>query len=749
MKKKIYSLIMGICLFFAGIFTFSGCSLVSGASEKKGEAIVMKIGDTNVTRNDLINSFYTYYQNNSSYFAYYDEATIEESFYTWFTVKTMVAEVSNKALYNKTSNPNGYIFYTNKDAEEVWGYVEDYFYDQLNSYEKALYNADGVKEEDFPEWLHDHDEEAETKTGFSFYTSPVKEIKDKYKDYNRKADAAEKLTAEQVYEKIDALNVDLFKYVESEDENGVETKKDITDEGLIYRNKAYSKYLEALQSNAKATGASTKQEDVFKAEVLRIYNAYYDSQIGVIFQNYYLQEHLLDLNGAGDKTSLSDSAVVAKFLDAYYADRQVNKLQDGYVSKMESQDGASLVLYHYEGRNYYFSVQHILVSFTEYVMEQVQNLEGYGVTNAGKVITEKYEKDRKDIADASNLAILTKVNKDAEKGTIVPFGSYYYYDESKKEVYDETEEIFYGYVKLSTGVYDPGTNKVNQTNAKTYQNGDGKDITWESDEAVLMATVDDVVNAYKNNYKVWKSKVDELIASPSKTIDDVIGQEVEDGRYEELRYVLEVAQNMLKLGSTPTEVYNKIASLLFVELEWIYSGDALGNEISNKIGYIVSSQEDNNMNWVVDFAVGAREILDYMKSTDFETDISEADRPIYTRTVITDYGYHIIKIENVYDSEHASIVDISDIPNYSLDADSDYVKEVAKRLNKTYVCNGSNQTLYQYYYDEIYNSFIGTDSAAGTYFLSLEYEWLSQFYEEDKIELIEKVDYHELIESIS
>ena len=63
---------MGICLFFAGVFTFSGCSLVSGSSEKKGEAVVMKIGDTNVTRNDLINSFYTYYQNNSSYFAYYD-----------------------------------------------------------------------------------------------------------------------------------------------------------------------------------------------------------------------------------------------------------------------------------------------------------------------------------------------------------------------------------------------------------------------------------------------------------------------------------------------------------------------------------------------------------------------------------------------------------------------------------------------------------------------------------------------------
>ena len=135
MKKKIYSLIMGICLFFVGVFTFSGCSLMSDDSSKVNAVTVMKIGDTEVTKNDLINAFYTYYQNNSSYFAYYDEKTIEESFYTWFTVKTLVTELSNKALYNEETNPQGYIYYTNDDADVVWGYVEDYFYSQVNAYE--------------------------------------------------------------------------------------------------------------------------------------------------------------------------------------------------------------------------------------------------------------------------------------------------------------------------------------------------------------------------------------------------------------------------------------------------------------------------------------------------------------------------------------------------------------------------------------------------------------------------------------
>ena len=63
MKKKIFSLVMGIFLLFGGLFAFSGCSLVSKDTNKINNNIVMKIGNTNVTKNDLYNAFYTYYQN--------------------------------------------------------------------------------------------------------------------------------------------------------------------------------------------------------------------------------------------------------------------------------------------------------------------------------------------------------------------------------------------------------------------------------------------------------------------------------------------------------------------------------------------------------------------------------------------------------------------------------------------------------------------------------------------------------------
>ena len=159
MKKKIFSLVLGICLIFGGLFAFSGCSLTPTNQDQINSKVVMKIGEKNVTENDLISAFYTYYQNNSNYFAYYDQATIEESFYTWYTVKTMVNELSYKALYHKDTNPNGVIFYTNEDEETVWDSVEDYFYSQISAYEKALYVADGVEEENYPEWLQSKKEE--------------------------------------------------------------------------------------------------------------------------------------------------------------------------------------------------------------------------------------------------------------------------------------------------------------------------------------------------------------------------------------------------------------------------------------------------------------------------------------------------------------------------------------------------------------------------------------------------------------
>ena len=750
MKKKIFSLILGICLIFGGLFAFSGCSLVPTDQDKVNGKVVMKIGDKNVTEAELINAFYTYYQNNSNYFAYYDEETIEESFYTWYIVKTMVNELSYKALNDGT------IYYTNKDAETVWGYVEDYFYNQVSAYEKSLYVADGVEEADYPTWLQTEAAKEEP-AKFESYKSPT----DAIEFTDRAAEATKKLTAQEVYEKVAALKADLFKYVVSTDDEGVETKENIVDEPFKVRNQAYANYIQALVSNAKAAGKSTDIDDVLNSEIYRIYEAYYDSQINVIFQNYYVQDQLLNRDGQGDPNTLNASTVVAKFLDKYYLDMQTNQIQDVYVKTMESSDGASLVTYHYKGRYYYFSVQHILVKFSDYVLEQVEALPGYGVNDANEIISDNYVDARDDIATDRNAAILTKVNTDAMKDSLIAVGDYYYFDESQKTEWDPTNNIYYGYIKLTNHTINYVDGTVNYTETYTeaspYVAGDGTEITKDSDGVVQMATYVDVQNAFKLNYGIWLDLAEEIFTNTTeqnanKIIDDFYAEE--DGehnkineKYEEMRYVLEVARDMKINGLTLNDVKSKVSSLLFVELEWIYSGDSLGNEISNKIGYIVSNEPDENMNWVVDFAVGARAMIEEMNKPAFESKTAE-EKALYTQAVITDYGYHIMKIENVYDA--ASIIDLESITDeFSLNVNSAYIQKVAKLLKQNYVCAGSNQSLYDYFYDEAYNTLVGTSSSAGTYFLALEYEWLSKYYDDNKIEIIEKVPYADLFASLS
>ena len=161
------------------------------------------------------------------------------------------------------------------------------------------------------------------------------------------------------------------------------------------------------------------------------------------------------------------------------------------------------------------------------------------------------------------------------------------------------------------------------------------------------------------------------------------------------------------------------------------------------------------MNWVVDFAVGAREMIAYINGAEPEdpngdkyADLSAEEQILYTKAVITDYGYHIMKIENVYNQK--SIINMDDITaQFSLENGSEYVTKVIEKLKQSYVCASSNQTLYDYFYDEAYDTLVGSASSAGTYFLNLEYQWLSEYYEDDKIKMIEKVKYSELFESIA
>ena len=750
MKKKILSMFMSLCVCVCTLFSLVGCSVVSVDTTKQNKKEVMRVGNTNMTKSDIINSFYTYYQNNNSYFANYDQKTIEDSFYTWSTIKQIVKEKSAIALYDAETNPNGYIIYSEKDDKDVMDSALEYIYSQVSSYEIAIYELNKVEEDDYPKWIKEAEDEEET-SGFEIYESAKPEVEIKTKN-----DAVKKQTDEQVKEKLDDLKKYLFEYVsvEAEDEDGEDERANI-DETVSSkyivgaRNSAYAKYIENLDSNEKAAGTdlthmskSEKENYLLGKEFVRVYNAYYDSQISSLFQSYWMENYLMnegavDINGDGvvdyDKDSLSDKAVVEAYLKQYFTDVQLYQVEDSYVANMTSSDGASLILYNYKGQNYFFSVQHILVKYDDYMTTEITKIPGYGASSTDYVesIVKEYKKRREDLTKAYDKVMLTKVNEEvAEKFSSIDYksyGEYYFFDED----YKGDSEHNYGYIKVLA---------EEQTDESiVYKRTDTNEVV-DKEDVKFMATKDQILASYDANLDSWFDLIDEYLDA-----NETERAELEK-EHEDIAYVYETVLNMEKYALSEEEIHNKVASYLFVELQWIYSSDSLGNELSNKIGYIVSNYEDENGSWVVDFAVGARNILKNLP--EYVSGVIDTSVVDQTNVVLSDFGYHIIKIDNIYKGG-SSLVDMSKLTKDININDAAFVKEMADLLRQTYVCSASNQTMYDYFYDSIYEELVGSSESSGSYFMALQYKWLAEYHAEGKIEYFNKMTYDELMDSIN
>ena len=746
MKKRILSFFMGICLSFVSLISLTSCSLVKVNNEKANSQVVVKVGNTELTRKDIQSAFSTYYQNNSSYFSYYSNDVIEESFYQWAIVRQMLNDKSYNALYDETVNPNGFIYYTKEDADEVWKSVKDYIYAQITSYEKSIYEADtSILADDYPSWVKDAEEEAAKKL-FESYEKHEFDI-----DPSRKNNVAKKWTDEEVKAKLQEVVDYAFEYVvedEEADDDAEEVRKDIEPDFMGKRNQAYTDYISALISSAKSNGTSTDAKTCLENDIVSIYKAYYNSKITSLYQSYYLNEYIsnYDADGnpttiEGDPNALSDATLAKSFIEAYYTQNQQYKSEADYIAAItNTETGAPLILYSYEGENYFFSVQHILVKFTDDLTKKVQNLPGYSASNDyDDVISGVYKEEREKIAENNVLAMLTPINEDNEFKAVKVFGDYYFYDKELASEYNTEKEIYNGYVKL----------KFEDETYKNYFDS----TTYDPDKVEYMANIEDIQTAFDYNYTKWR----ELVLSYYNGNITRESDELKD--LEDFVYVLDTVDNMKEAGKTIEEILDKVASYLFIELQWVYSSDSLGNELSNKIGYIVSNYDDENGSWVSDFANGSREltrlidegVIDISAILEGSQNASAMLNP-----VVSDYGWHIIKVENVY-KQGSSIGDIDELIESLLGDDhkvnfdtkttegKQFVDEIIKFMKSTYVCKGSNQTIYDYYFDIIYTKYIGTSEASGTYFVSIEYKWLA---EENVIQYVNKLSLEELLETV-
>ncbi len=99
------------------------------------------------------------------------------------------------------------------------------------------------------------------------------------------------------------------------------------------------------------------------------------------------------------------------------------------------------------------------------------------------------------------------------------------------------------------------------------------------------------------------------------------------------------------------------------------------------------------------------------------------------------------------------------LANYGIDSLDDidktsdnylaFVQEVVALLKSTYVSTASNETVYEYVYDTLYSDYVGSGTSTGSYFLALEYQWLSEYYESGDIEFLNKLSYDELVDLLS
>ena len=422
---------MTFCLVIGSLFSFTGCSTVYTDESKLNQKQVLRIGTKTLTKADIVNSFYTYYQNNSSYFSYYDEATIEESFYSWTIIREIINQQSKEALYNPETNTTGVIIYTQEEADDVREGAFDYIYSQVTAYEKAIYSLAGVEEKDMPKWLQTADDAADDAAKFESYESlkPVVEPKST-------TEHVEKLSDEEILDLVDDVKERLFQYVSSEDDEGNKTWTDMADYGsdkviANARNEAYAQYMSYLVSNAKSNGKNKPAEELFREEFLRVYNAYYDSQITTMYQNYWLEEYMVDTVN-GDTVSLSDKAIVRAYLENYFSNMESYYVQENYVSVMTSKDGASLVLYNYNGKYFYFTVQHILVKYDDYMTDQISKINGYSASNDyDAIINDAYIAERNALTDAYTM--LTNVSDTAleqfkDAIDIESYANYYFYN---------------------------------------------------------------------------------------------------------------------------------------------------------------------------------------------------------------------------------------------------------------------------------------------------------------------------------
>lgn len=360
-KTKIFSIVICLCLCLS---LFSGCSLISKKDTVNTDEVALTIGNTKVTKKELVSAYYSFYNQNYYYFMSAGESTILKVFYESVIAREIVLEKANQMI------ADGELTFSQEDVDEIWNDVYLYVYNQIDTKEKNLLLEKDSDKEKLPERLQEPEEEEKKEEAFKYSDFEYKFEPIVPVDYSGTSNIDVKANFEQ---RMADFETNLYKVNTTEDEEEEPVwSEDIAESEKADRQKAYQMYLADLILSAKANGNDSRANVVLKAEIERLLESYYES---ALYTKY--QEYMESTITGSDDGYFSDEAIVKKYKELLNASKESNTLKDNYIKVVTSSSNESLILYHYEDKYVYFTVNHILVSWDEETLETLKVVEGY------------------------------------------------------------------------------------------------------------------------------------------------------------------------------------------------------------------------------------------------------------------------------------------------------------------------------------------------------------------------------------
>lgn len=606
MKKKFYAVALMLCMVI--ISFFSGCTLVSRDVNAEREQDVFVVGERSITTNEIINSFYSYYEQYQYYFMYSDTAEVMDSFYNSLISREVVLEEAQKLFDSQV------ITLTNDDYTKVWEDVFDYFHEQVDTYEKNLLKHNKVSEDldTYPSRLKEEEDKD-------------KEAEIKYEEYTFEEVTAYVAGTQGTLEKVSAKLDELSTFVKTKYIEDLEaedrTVLDIVNTELTLRAKAFDKYIASLMLAAKANGEAYDKLTAYTKEVQRVLDAYVES---ALYEEY--KEYVNSLIISDDYKKLNKEAVVNRYVELLGKDSEKYETYANYTKVLSTSNNESLILYHNGSESKYFSVQHILVKFDDDTVAKLKQEPGYS-TSMDIALREQYENEvRKGYADTLQTKEFLKPR-------------------------------------------NAGTGLTIAAKANGY-------------------SAEDVVTLYYD-----------LINDASVTT-----------------------------AAQKAQIFNK--------LSWEFSQDtgSLVNELSNVVGFAISSENYEHGTLAKDFTNGARRLYEaYVSNPVIGEDVE---------LVVSDFGIHIMMLTGVYDTGAvADVVYKTEAGKEVVDIDATFAK-----MNAAKVSNLTNQSIYEYIYDQLKESLIGDKN---TFFTEFTNTKTAEYREDGKIkENKERPSYDELMDAL-